>query len=191
MLRGISKWRVASQRCCAATQNGELFPGDAAQHLKVASCFRRMLRSISKWQAASGDAARHLKVASCFPEMLRGNSKWRVASRRCCAASQSGELLPGDAARHLKVASCFPEMLHGISKWRVASRKCCAASQNGELLPENVAQYPRFSIVHFPFPRVVSSMGLASNAPVLPKKKIIVGKLLISPGECLISSGGS
>src|SRR5213594_661697 len=157
----------------------------------MATCFPEMLRGNSKWRVASGDAARQLKMASCFPEMLRGISKWRAASRRCCAASQSGELLPGDAAWHLKVASCFPEMLRGISKWRVASRKCCAASQNGQLLPENVAQYPRFSIVHFPFPRVVLNMGLASNAPVLPKKKIIVGKLLISPGECLISSGGS
>src|SRR5436190_16933540 len=67
------------------------------------------------------NAARELEVASCFPEMLRGNSKWRVASRRCCVASQSGELLPGNAAQHLKMASCFPKMLHSIPDFRLST----------------------------------------------------------------------
>src|SRR5437762_11652585 len=100
----------------------------------MASCFRRCCAATQSGELLPGDAARQLKVASCFPEMLRGNSKWRVASRRCCAATQSGELLPGDAAQQLKLASCFPEMLRVISEWRVASLPCCARSLLVDLL---------------------------------------------------------
>ena len=128
---------------------------NAARHLKMASCFPEMLRSISKWRVASGGCCAAPQSGKLLPEMLRGISKWRAASRRCCAATQNGELLPGDAARHLKVASCFPEMLSGISKWRVASRRCCAASQSGELLPGNAAQHLKMASC---FPKMLHSI---------------------------------